>query len=34
MALVAIETGMRWGELVGLRVRHFDLPAAPSWSTT
>jgi integrase len=26
MALVAIETGMRWGELVGLRVRHLDLP--------
>jgi integrase len=25
MALVAIETGMRWGELVGLRVRHLDL---------
>jgi integrase len=25
MALVAIETGVRWGELVGLRVRHLDL---------
>ena len=24
MVLVAIETGMRWGELVGLRVRHVD----------
>jgi integrase len=24
MTLVAIETGMRWGELVGLRVRHVD----------
>jgi integrase len=24
MALVAIESGMRWGELVGLRVRHVD----------
>jgi integrase len=24
MMLVAIETGMRWGELVGLRVRHVD----------
>jgi integrase len=25
MGEVAIETSMRWGELVGLRVRHVDL---------
>ena len=27
LVLVAIETGMRWGELAALRPRHLDLPA-------